>query len=47
MSNRFNEALDFNLDASNYLYALCDYGTILKKDIFLLDFINIVKKNMM
>lgn len=44
MSNRLNEALGFNLDASNYLYALCDFGTILKKDLFLLNFVTLAKK---
>lgn len=44
MSKKLNEALGINLDASNYLYALCDFGTILKKDLFLLDFVKLAKK---
>jgi thiamine-phosphate pyrophosphorylase len=44
MSTRLEEVLGFKPDASNYLYALCDYGTILKKEIFLSTFIKIAKK---
>ncbi len=45
MVSRLEEILGFNLNASNLLYALCDYTTILKKDIFLVDFIKIIKKH--
>lgn len=45
MNTNFEEALGFNLDASNYLYALCDYSTLLKKDIYLLDFVKLAKKH--
>ncbi|WP_072680065.1 thiamine phosphate synthase [Arcobacter sp. LA11] len=44
MATRFEEALGFKLEASNLLYALCDFQTILNKDIFLYDFLNIIKK---
>ncbi len=44
MASKLEEALGFDLNASNLLYALCDYQTILKKDIFLLDFVKLIKK---
>ena len=44
MSSRLEEALGFKPKASNYLYALCDYSTLLKKEIFLLNFIKLAKK---
>ncbi len=39
MSSRFEEALGFELKASNLLYALCDFQTLLKKDLLLNHFI--------
>ncbi|XPV67965.1 MAG: thiamine phosphate synthase [Halarcobacter sp.] len=39
---RLEIALGFKPKA-NSLYALCDYGTLLKKDIYLIDFVKIVK----
>ncbi len=44
MATRFEEALGFNLEASNLLYALCDFQTILNQDILLCDFLNVIKK---
>ena len=44
MNTRFEEALGFKPKASNLLYALCDFQTILKKEILLDDFLNIIKK---
>ncbi len=44
MSTRLKEVLGFAPNTSNYLYALCDYGTILKKNITLADFVKIAKK---
>ena len=44
MRNRLNEALGFIPDASNYLYALCDYQTLLQKDLYLLNFVQLVQK---
>lgn len=44
MATRFEEALGFNLEASNLLYALCDFQTLLKQNINLFDYINIIKK---
>ncbi|MCP4969799.1 MAG: thiamine phosphate synthase [Arcobacter sp.] len=44
MSLRLEEVLGFKPNTSNYLYALCDYGIILKKDIFLSTFVKTVKK---
>ena len=35
MASRFEEALGFKLKASNLLYALCDFQTLLKKDLSL------------
>ncbi len=45
MSFRLEEVLGFYPDTSSYLYALCDYSTLLKKNITLCDFIKIVKKH--
>lgn len=39
---RLEEALGFKPKA-NSLYALCDYGTLLRKDIYLIDFVKTVK----
>ncbi len=44
MATRFEEALGFELKVSNLLYALCDYQTIIKQNILLYDFLNIIKK---
>ena len=44
MNSRLEEALGFNLDASNNLYALCDFQTLNKQKLSLLDFIQILKK---
>ena len=44
MATRFEEALGFKLEASNFLYALCDFQTILNQKILLYDFLNIIKK---
>ncbi|KAB7885051.1 thiamine phosphate synthase [Poseidonibacter ostreae] len=43
MLSNFEEALGFKLEASNYLYVLCDYETLLKKNISLESFINLCK----
>ena len=44
MSSNLEKALGFNLEAFNYLYVLCDYGTLLKKYITLENFLEILKK---
>ncbi|MFY9078780.1 thiamine phosphate synthase [Aliarcobacter cryaerophilus] len=44
MSSNLEKALGFNLEAFNYLYVLCDYGTLLKKNITLGNFLEILKK---
>ncbi len=44
MSNRFEEALGFELKASNYLYALCDFQTLIKKNLKLSTFVELVQK---
>ena len=44
MSSNLEKALGFNLEAFNYLYVLCDYGTLLKKNITLENFLEILKK---
>lgn len=44
MSSNFEEALGFELKASNYLYALCDFQTLLKKNLSLIQFIELIKK---
>lgn len=41
---RLEKALGFKPEANNYLYALCDYATLLRKDIYLIDFVKIVKQ---
>ena len=38
------KALGFKLEAFNYLYVLCDYETLIKKDISLDSFIDLCKK---
>lgn len=44
MRNRLDEALGFNLEASNLLYALCDFQTLIKKEILLDNFIELALK---
>ena len=44
MSSNLEKALGFNLEAFNYLYVLCDYGTLLKKNITIENFLEILKK---
>ncbi len=44
MRNRLDEALGFKLEASNLLYALCDFQTLLKKEILLDNFIELALK---
>ena len=44
MSSNLEKALGFNLEAFNYLYVLCDYETLLKKNITLENFLEILKK---
>lgn len=43
MFSNFEEALSFKLEASNYLYVLCDYETLLKKNISIESFVNLCK----
>jgi len=43
MLSNFEEALSFKLEASNYLYVLCDYETLLKKNILLESFVTLCK----
>jgi thiamine-phosphate pyrophosphorylase len=43
MLTNFEEALGFKLEASNFLYVLCDYETLLKKNISLESFVNLCK----
>ena len=43
MLSIFEEALGFKLEASNLLYVLCDYETLLKKNISLESFVNLCK----
>ena len=45
MLNNFEKALGFELKAFNYLYVLCDYETLLKKEISLENFVKLCKKN--
>lgn len=45
MTSTFEKALGFKLNALNFLYVLCDYETLIKKDISLEKFIKICKKN--
>ena len=42
MSSNLEKALGFNLEAFNYLYVLCDYETLLKKNITLENFLKIL-----
>jgi len=44
MSLNLEKVLGFKLEAFNYLYILCDYETLLKKNISLEQFINLCKK---
>jgi len=44
MSLNLEKVLGFKLKAFNYLYVLCDYETLLKKNISLEQFINLCKK---
>ena len=44
MPSNLEKALGFNLEAFNYLYILCDYETLLKKNITLENFLEILKK---
>lgn len=44
MLSNFEKALGFNLEAFNLLYVLCDYETLLKKNISLEKFVNLCKK---
>ena len=46
MASNLEKALGFNLEAFNYLYVLCDYETLLKKNITLENFLEILKKPM-
>ena len=43
-ASRFEEALGFKLEAPNLLYGLCDFQTLLKKDLLLSHFIDLAKK---
>lgn len=46
MFSNFEEALGFKLEASNFLYVLCDYETLIKKDISLYKFVELcIEKN--
>lgn len=44
MLSNLEKALGFKLKAFNYLYVLCDYETLLKKDISLENFVDLCKK---
>lgn len=44
MISNLEKALGFKLEAFNYLYVLCDYETLNKKDISLEKFVNLCKK---
>ena len=44
MLSNLEKALGFKLKAFNYLYVLCDYETLLKKDISLEIFVDLCKK---
>ncbi|RBQ32388.1 thiamine phosphate synthase [Arcobacter sp. FW59] len=44
MTSNLEKALGFKLEAFNYLYVLCDYETLLKKDISLEKFADLCKK---
>jgi thiamine-phosphate pyrophosphorylase len=45
MTLNLEKALGFELKAFNYLYVLCDYETLLKKNISLEKFVDLCKKN--
>ena len=45
MISNLEKALGFELKAFNYLYVLCDYETLLKKNITLEKFVDLCKKN--
>ena len=45
MISNLEKALGFELKAFNYLYVLCDYETLLKKNISLEKFVDLCKKN--
>lgn len=45
MLTNFEKVLSFKLEAFNYLYVLCDYETLLKKNISLEKFIDLCKKH--
>ena len=45
MTSNLEKALGFELKAFNYLYVLCDYETLLKKNISLEKFVDLCKKN--
>lgn len=44
MLSNFEKALGFKLEAFNYLYVLCDYETLVKKNISLEEFVNLCQK---
>ena len=44
MLTNFEKALSFKLEAFNYLYVLCDYETLLKKNISLEQFVQLCKE---
>ena len=44
MLSNFEKALGFKLEAFNLIYVLCDYETLLKKNISLEKFVNLCKK---
>ena len=44
MLSNFEKALGFKLEAFNYLYVLCDYETLLNKNISLDKFVQLCKK---
>ena len=44
MLSNFEKALGFKLEASNLLYVLCDYETLVKKNISLEKFVDLCKK---
>ena len=45
MTSNLEKALGFELKAFNYLYVLCDYETLLKRNITLEKFVNLCKKS--
>ena len=44
MASNLEKALSFKLEAFNFLYVLCDYETLLKKNISLNSFVDLCKK---